>query len=206
MCNLYSMTTTQAAMRQLFAHLPFWDLAGNLPVLPAIYPDMAAPIIRCADDGVSIVMGRWGMPTPPGFLAGKKTDRGVTNIRNTASPHWRRWLGVAHRCLVPMTTFAEPDGGGGNAWFAMADERPAFFAGMWTPWTSVRKLKDGETTDDLFGFLTTTPNHEVTVVHPKAMPVILTEPAAWEAWLRAPWADAAGLQRALPDGSLKRLA
>jgi putative SOS response-associated peptidase YedK len=34
----------------------------------------------------------------------------------------------------------------------------AFFAGICTEWTSVRKLKDGETTDQLFGFLTTDAN------------------------------------------------
>jgi hypothetical protein len=66
-----------------------------------------------------------------------RTDPGVTNIRNTASPHWRRWLGPEHRCLVPMTSFSEKDkdadGKATPAWFALADDRPlAFFAGIWT--------------------------------------------------------------------------
>ena len=38
----------------------------------------------------------------------------------------------------------------------------------------MRKVKEGETTNDLFGFLTTEPNKEVGAIHPKAMPVILT--------------------------------
>jgi len=37
----------------------------------------------------------------------------------------------------------------------------ASFAGIWTGWTSVRKVKEGETTNDVFGFLTTEPNKEV---------------------------------------------
>jgi hypothetical protein len=37
----------------------------------------------------------------------------------------------------------------------------AFFAGIWTRWTSVRKVKEGETTNDLYAFLTTEPNLEV---------------------------------------------
>ena len=36
------------------------------------------------------------------------------------------------------------------------------------------KVKEGETTNDLFAFLTTEPNAEVGAIHPKAMPVILT--------------------------------
>ena len=36
-------------------------------------------------------------------------------------------------------------------WFALDESRPlAFFAGIWTRWTSVRKVKEGETTNDLF--------------------------------------------------------
>ena len=48
------------------------------------------------------------------------------------------------------------------------------FAGIWTTWTSTRKVKEGEVNADLYGFLTCEPNAEVAAVHPKAMPVILT--------------------------------
>jgi putative SOS response-associated peptidase YedK len=204
MCNLYSLTRAQDAMRQMFLPLKYDDRLGNLAALPEIYPDYAAPVLRNAGGGLEMVMARWGLPTPPQFLIGKKADRGVTNVRNTASPHWRRWLGVENRCLVPFTTFAEPNIiKGGNAWFAFEDDRPAFFAGIHVPaWTSVRKVKEGETTNDLFAFLTTDPNAEVRAVHPKAMPVILTEPDQWRIWLNEPWADARLLQRPLPDQAL----
>jgi hypothetical protein len=39
----------------------------------------------------------------------------------------------------------------------------------------VRKVKEGETTNQLFAFLTTAPNAEVRAIHPKAMPVVLTK-------------------------------
>jgi putative SOS response-associated peptidase YedK len=206
MCNLYSQTRAQDAMRQLFEPLPFHDRAGNLPAQPEIYPDQLAPVIRAGQEGRVMTKARWGLPTPPQYLAGMKTDRGVTNVRNAASPHWRRWLGPQNRCLVPFTRFAEPDHQhGGNVWFEVADGRPAFFAGLHVPdWTSVRKLKEGETTDDLFAFLTTSPNAEVAQAHPKAMPVILTEPDEWQMWLEAEWAVAALLQRPLRDGALVR--
>src|SRR5690606_9504848 len=93
----------------------------------------------------------------------------------------------------------------GDTWFAFDDSRPlAFFAGIWVPqWTSVRKIKTGLETVDLFGFLTSEPNDVVGSIHMKAMPVILTEPAEIEMWLTAPKEEAIQLQRPLPDGSLK---
>jgi len=123
------------------------------------------------------------------------------------SPHWRRWLGADNRCVVPFTSFSEhqamPDGSRPPVWFALGEDRPlAVFAGIWTRWTSVRKLKEGEVTADLFAFLTTEPNAEVGAVHPKAMPVILTAPEEIEQWLTAPAEEALRLQRPLPDGAL----
>jgi putative SOS response-associated peptidase YedK len=218
MCNLYSQTKSQDAMRHVFDDMLIGDemledLTGNLPAQTGIYPDYAAPIIRQgAQGGWQLTMARWGMPTPQVFLDGKRTDSGVTNIRNVSSPHWRRWLGVENRCLVPFTSFSELDTRASSPrnhpiWFALGPDRPlAFFAGLHTEWTSVRKLKEGEVMADLFGFLTCPPNAEVAPIHPKAMPVILTKPQEWRRWLTAPTAEALQLQRPLPDGMLRIVA
>ena len=42
MCNLYSLTKGQQAIRQLARAMH--DRTGNLPPLPGIFPDYAAPI------------------------------------------------------------------------------------------------------------------------------------------------------------------
>jgi putative SOS response-associated peptidase YedK len=112
MCNLYSLTRAQDAIRALFRVVH--DRTGNLPPMLGIFPDYPAPIVRLTNGERELAMARWGMPSPQFALKGKATDPGVTNVRNVASAHWRRWLGPANRCIVPFTSFSEyetgPDG------------------------------------------------------------------------------------------------
>jgi putative SOS response-associated peptidase YedK len=63
-------------------------------------------------------------------------------------------------------------------------------------------VKEGETTNDIFAFLTTEPNKLVGTYHPKAMPVILTTPEQIDQWLNPPPLEALTLQRPLPDDGL----
>lgn len=206
MCNLYSVTKGPQAIREFAGAMR--DTTGNLPPLPGVFPDYSAPIVRNAPDGArELMMARWGMPSPVFALQGRNSDPGVTNVRNAASPHWRRWLGVGSRCVVPFTSFSEnelqPDGSRPPAWFALDETRPlAFFAGIWTNWKSVRKVKEGETTNDIFAFLTTEPNAVVAPIHPKAMPVILRTQEEVDVWMTAPAPVALELQRPLPDDAL----
>jgi putative SOS response-associated peptidase YedK len=226
MCNLYSIAKSQDAIRAFTRAVK--DSVGNLPSMPGVYPDYAAPIVRNAPDGSrELAMARWGMPSsqvalmdatkkrakkleekgkPVDFeeLLRMEPDSGTINIRNMASKHWQRWLELEHRCVVPFTSFNEFNkAAGGNIWFAFGEERPlAAFAGIWTNWTSVRKVKEGETTSDLFGFLTTEPNKEIQPIHPKAMPVILTTSEEVEIWMTASADETLKLRRPLPDGAL----
>ena len=205
MCNLYSVTKGQQAIRALTRAMT--DTTGNLPPLPGIFPDYQAPIVRNQPQGRELAMARWGMPSPAFALKGRNSDPGVTNVRNAASPHWRRWMGVESRCVVPFTSFSEnelqPDGSRPPIWFALDESRPlACFAGIWTRWSSVRKVREGQTTNDLFAFLTTEPNALVGRFHPKAMPVILRTQEEIDLWMTSPPGEALQVQRPLPDDAL----
>lgn len=190
-------------MRQMFAPDVLDDGGSNLQPLPEIYPDQKAPVVVRGAGPLQVVTARWGLPTPATYLVGKRVDRGVTNVRNAASAHWRPWLGPQNRCLVPFDRFAEPAQGGGNVWFEMT-AAAGFFAGILVrDWLSMRKLAEGPTTNDLYAFLTTEANGVVGAHHPKAMPVILSNPKEWNQWLTAPWAEAKALQRPLADGLLR---
>jgi putative SOS response-associated peptidase YedK len=205
MCNLYSLTRSQTAILEWIRAMR--DTTGNLPPMPGIFPDMMAPVVRTGSDGQrELVMARWGMPSPPQVVIG--IDRGVTNIRNASSPHWRGWLKPENRCLVPATSFCEYTDKTPKVptWFALGEDRPLFaFAGTWCRWHGTRGTKknpvEGEHT--LFGFLTTAANATVKPVHAKAMPVILTAPDEMDQWLTAPASEALELQRPLPDDALQ---
>jgi putative SOS response-associated peptidase YedK len=68
----------------------------------------------------------------------------------------------------------------------------------------VRKVNEGEITNELFGFLTTEPNDVVAPIHPKAMWLILTKLEESETWRAVPATQALKLQRPLPDGVIGR--
>lgn len=236
MCNLYSVTTNVEAIRALVKAFRVAADIGNFEPQPAVHPDTFAPIVRNFEGERELTRVRWGLPSSSRAIyeAARKRaakiearqgralnneefaellrmepDRGTTNVRNVDSRHWQQWLAPEFRCVVPFNSFSEFNkDAGGDIWLAFDDSRPlAFFAGIWVPqWTSVRKIKEGLITTDLFAFLTCPPNAEVGAIHPRAMPVILTTAAEIETWMTAPWKDARELQRPLPDGMLRIVA
>ena len=70
----------------------------------------------------------------------------------------------------------------------------------------MRKVKEGETTNDLFAFLSTEPNAIVAPIHSKAMPVVLTTTEEIDQWMTTPPEVALQLQRPLPDDALRIVA
>jgi putative SOS response-associated peptidase YedK len=202
MCNLYSVTTNQEAIRRLFRIQR--DSTGNMPPLPGIFPDQHAPVVRISRDGErELLMMRWGFPPPPNL-----GTQPVTNVRNCKSPYWRGWLSKPEfRCLVPATSFCEWTDARPKVthWFALGDDRPLFaFAGIWRPWRGIRQGEDAEHL--LFSFLTCEANEVVRPIHAKAMPAMLTTAEECDTWLNAPVEEALALQRSIPAERLKIVA
>lgn len=81
----------------------------------------------------------------------------------------------------------------------MNDDLPLFlFAGLWTRWQGIRRVKDGPGDFEL----TTKPNALIKPIHEKAMPVILRTQEETKMWLTRPWSKAKRLQRTAPDDAL----
>jgi putative SOS response-associated peptidase YedK len=209
MCNLYSITSNQQAMRDLARAIR--DMTGNFEPLPAVFPNRMAPVVRTVSDGVrELVMMRWGFP-PPNIPGSKPRNPYLTNVRNTDSKYWQNYLKKPeHRCLVPVTSFAEPDNNQGPrsiwTWFAQDENRPLmFFAGIWREWQGDRGTKAAPDVGNhlVFSFLTADASPDVAPVHADATPVLLLDQEAREAWMNAPWEIARELQKPPPAGALK---
>ena len=60
MCNLYSITTNQAAIIALFRAVN--HNVGNLPPMPGVFPDYPAPVARNVGVDRELTMMRWAIP------------------------------------------------------------------------------------------------------------------------------------------------
>jgi putative SOS response-associated peptidase YedK len=209
MCNLYAMTTAQAAMRALFAVVPDRDHLGNAQPLLAIWPKYEAPVVRLADDGErELVQMRWGFltaqvsqktgkPLAPSAWNNARADKVATNGL------WKESF-LARRCLIPATSFREAKGRNPatDFWFALKGDtsRPLFaFAGLWRGMQP--GLAEGKLHSLTHTIITTVANDIVRPVHPDRMPVIL-DPADFETWLHGSVDEADALLRPFPADRL----
>lgn len=105
MCNLYSVTKGTEAVRRLFRVSS--NRAAPFEPRGAIFPGHMAPVVRRAEDGERELLElSWGFVLPqPG-----KAPRRVTNTRDDKmqSAFWRDSV-RKRRCLVPVTSFCEPN-------------------------------------------------------------------------------------------------
>ena len=184
MCNLYSLYSTREEIGKYLkvSH----NRMGQFPEQLTMFPAREAPVVRLAEDGErELVTMSWGFV----FLQDGKAPRRVTNTRDdkVQAPFWKQSI-EQRRCLVPVTSFAEPDDGKPAQWhwFAVQGDvpRPLFaFAGIWRRWKGPLK-KDGPTVEvDTYSFMTTPPNVFTQRINHDRLPAILATPEDQETWL-----------------------
>jgi putative SOS response-associated peptidase YedK len=146
---------------------------------------------------------RWGLV--PFWARQLNTGLTLINARAETVASSRVYGGLveraSHRCLVLADGFYEwvaaedPKQPRVPLRFSLASGASFCFAGLWTTWRDeVRSCS----------VVTTTANELVAPAHDR-MPVVLAEPAAWEAWLDPELSgqDVAALLAPLPAGSLE---
>jgi putative SOS response-associated peptidase YedK len=206
MCNLYSLNKKRDMVARFFrvSH----NRSAAFEPVSAIFPRHVAPVMRIATDGErQLVTMSWGFMR----LEKGKAPKPVTNVRDDTickSSFWQSSF-EQRRCLVPATSFCEPNGDVKPAtwhWFSIAgdDPRPLFaFPGIWRRYKGPVK-KDGPNVDiETYAFLTTTPNPLVGTINHERMPVLLTREEELDTWLRAPADEALALAREYPADQMR---
>ena len=197
MCNLYSQTRSRNEVIRMFGVAD--NRAAAFDPQPAIFPRGQAPVIRPAEDGErELVVMTWGFP----LLRAGYAPKPVTNVcddKVLKSSFWRPSF-EARRCLVPASSYCEPNGESPATWFWFAlkgeGERPLFaFPGIWRRYCGPLK-KDGEPVEvDVYAFMTTEPNALTRSINHERMPVLLAGEEACETWLKGTPEEAYALAR-----------
>ena len=113
----------------------------DVPYKPGIGPWGLGPFVRSTPDGREAVVGQWAL-IGDGAKEAKSSARIMTNnarwetvaVKPTFRGPWSR----GQRCLIPATSFLEPNWESGkNVWwrFSRADGDPWGLAGLWNTWT-----------------------------------------------------------------------
>lgn len=194
MCNHYQAHPQAIAT---WAEWAGYRISAGDDIAADAWPKRQARIARIDGDAKVLDTMIWGVPrTMPGKRTGTTVTKQITNVRNLTSPFWKSMLAnPQRRCLVPFSRFAEPKPGKdaetgrpAEYWFAIADRPVAAFAGIWRP----------SEAGNVFAFLTCEPNPLVAPLHPKAMPVVLSEDA-YDGWLSGTFEEACALAVPFPS-------
>ncbi|SDP39993.1 Putative SOS response-associated peptidase YedK [Filomicrobium insigne] len=195
MCNCFSQSRSRDEVARWFrvSH----NRAPDFDPQSSFWPKSKIPVVRHADDGArEIAIMMWGFVFPQK----DKAPRFVTNVRDDkirTSPFWRASF-ESRRCLVPATSYADPNGEKPAkwVWFALKgdEQRPLFaFPGIWRRWNGPIK-KDGEPVEiETVSFMTTDPNALTREINHDRMPVLLTSEDEFATWLTGSVDDAFGL-------------
>ena len=191
MCNLYALRKSAAEVAAHFGvDNPVLSNAGE-----EIYPGAPGVVIREAEGQRVVQSMTWGFPRP---MKSKKTGLPIKPIpvNNIADLDNFMWRGIAprpaHRCLIPLTGFAEAEGekrAMTRTWFSVKDQPIAAWAGLW---------RVSDEWGPVYSGLMTNCNEAIRPVHDR-MPVLLHRDE-YDQWLRGGLDDVTGFkERCFPD-------
>jgi putative SOS response-associated peptidase YedK len=126
MCNLYSITTNQAATIALFRVMNRY--VSNLPPMPGVFPDYPALVIRNTDAGTEMVTMCWGNAAA---AAHGRAD-GHEHSQHVVTSLARLAEAGEPLPIAPAKSFAEytpepnPETKKDGVWFAINQDRPLF--------------------------------------------------------------------------------
>ncbi len=210
MCNIYGPAGPRMITERFRVTVP------AEPYKASIGPWGRGPFIRVRNGSPECVVGQWAL-IADGAREAVSSARIMTNNARSESVAEKRtfkgpWL-RGQRCLIPADHFQEPNWETGrNVWwrFRRADGSPLALAGLWNDWA------DPATGEILASYTMLTMNcdgHLLLARMHKPDPklpadrqdkrtVVPLDEADWKAWLNGSVAQAVGLLRVPPVGSL----
>ena len=189
MCGRFTQRMT---WRELHERMDLIGRPLNLRPRYNVAPGQDVAVVRASESGRGLAMLRWGLL--PAWAKDPTIAWKLINARSETAaekPSFRSAF-RDRRCLIPADGFYEWErrDGAKQPWlFALRDDAPFAFAGLWERWRipegaaltgSLAVRSPGETVETCT-ILTTAANDTVTPVHGR-MPVILPD-NAWDPWL-----------------------
>lgn len=205
MCNLYSMTRSRDEVRRWLGVSD--NRAAAFEPTDAIFPGYSAPVVRLAADCErELAVLSWGFV----LLQEGRAPKRVTNVRDDkilSSSFWKASF-QERRCLVPASSYCEPNGEKPAVWhwFAINGEhsRPLFaFPGIWRSYIGPLKKDGPSVTLDVFAFMTTEPNALTVSINHERMPVLLSTEEQFETWLKGSPKEAFALVQRFPAEAMR---
>jgi len=181
MCNYYDRHRDPRNLQAMFR---FPELP-NMEPRYVVRPTNTERVVIWQNGGRHLVSMRWGLV--PFWTNDVKTGLTMYNAQSETILEKRSFsepLRRGRRCLVPVDGFFEFTGERGGKqphYFKPRDDRMMAFAGLWESW---RGPLDAPLDEPLlsFTFATCAPNAVVVPIRSR-MPVLLSTPEEWDAWL-----------------------
>jgi putative SOS response-associated peptidase YedK len=190
MCNLYTVRKSRDEVAQYFrARKP--PVEPNLP--DDILPGAPGLVVREVDGERVLQSMVWGFPMRFASMKAGSKPKPVNNIADVTKFTWKRLAETPQaRCLIPLTSFAEPEGPKGaktRTWITIKDQPIAAWGGLW---------RESDEWGPVYSGVMTDCNEAIRPLHDR-MPVLL-HAHEFDQWLHGSFEDIVAFQnRSFPN-------